>query len=107
MAKQLEMPLTIDQKNLEEFLAKWCTFEDEEERLREEKRILKERYADYLPMRAVLTAVKVVRAERKLAAHPQDPMPPWQLVTLKTLVERWMEDDIQTKAAAGAEAEGS
>lgn len=74
MMEQLEMPFPLDLDALQTFLTRWITIEDEEERLREEKRLLKTDYQNILPMRAVLTGVKVVRARKKLVDHPQEPM---------------------------------
>ena len=72
--EQLTLPFYLDQAILTAFLAQWCAIEDEENRLRDAKRVLKEDYADVLPMRGLLTAVKVVRARFKLENHPKEPM---------------------------------
>jgi hypothetical protein len=44
------------------------------DRLREELQGLVELYAESLNLRAVRTAIKVVRARKKLAEHHKDPM---------------------------------
>ena len=90
MPDQLAFPLRLDQPKLTEFLRRWCAIEDEEDRLREDKRLLKEDYAEDFPMRAVLTAVKIVRARRKLAEHPKEPLPPGHLAFLEALVEEYL-----------------
>ena len=87
MVGQLNFPFVLDTAQLTAFLTRWHTLEDEEVRLREEKRLLKEEYADDFPMRGVLTAIKRVRAARALAAHPKEPMAREHLTALETLVE--------------------
>ena len=60
---------------MEDFLTKWVELEEEEDRLREAKRDLKDLYAEDIPLRALLTAVKVVRAQLKLHYRAKDSMP--------------------------------
>jgi hypothetical protein len=85
---QLAFPFALDLTKLSEFLTRWCAIEDEEERLREDKRLLKEDYAEAFPMRGVLTAIKIVRATAKLEAHPKDGMRRVHLAHLEALVEQ-------------------
>ena len=54
----------------------------------EEKRVLKDDYAEYFPMRGFLTAVKRVRALHKLEDHPKEPMKREHLSVLEGLVEK-------------------
>ena len=91
-AEQLDLPFPLDQAKLGEFLTRWLAIEDEEDRLREDKRQLKEDYADDFPMRGVLTAVKRVRALQKLEAHPKEGMKREHLTVIENLVERHLLD---------------
>jgi hypothetical protein len=84
---QLALPFYLDEVKLKAFLTRWLAIEDEEERLREDKRLLKEDYADAFPMRGVLTAVKVIRAQEKLIHHPKEPMQRRHLAALEGLVQ--------------------
>ena len=88
MSAQLDLPFHLDDVKLAAFLTQWLTIEAEEERLREAKRLLKEDYADHMPLRAVLTAVKVTRARHKLAAHAKEPMQREYQTHLEGLVEQ-------------------
>jgi len=85
--EQLDFPFFLDTDKLSEFLTRWLTIEDEEDRLREEKRLLKEAYTDDFPMRGILTAVKVIRARKKLAEHPRDGIKYVHQGVLEALVE--------------------
>jgi hypothetical protein len=69
-----DLPFPVDAAALEAFLTRVLVLEHEQDRWREALRQLKEEYAGALPMRAVLTAVKIVRARHKLATHPKEPM---------------------------------
>jgi hypothetical protein len=71
MTDQLDLPFAYDDRKLGEYLTRACALDDEQDRLREELRLLKESYADDFPMRALSTALKVVRARRKLAVSPK------------------------------------
>ena len=84
---QLTLPFALDQAKLSEFLTRWIAIEEEQDRLREEARLLKEEYAEDFPMRGVLTAVKRVRALQKLEAHPKEPMKREHLSVLEGMVE--------------------
>ena len=86
--EQLALPFSLDQAKLSEFLTRWLAIEDEEDRLREDKRQLKEEYADDFPIRGMLVAVKRVRALHKLENHPKEGMKREHLATLEALVER-------------------
>ena len=71
---QLPLPFPIAQPDLAAFLGAYTVLEDEIDRLKAELAVCKEQYQDALPMRAVLTALKVTRARRKLAAHAKEPL---------------------------------
>ena len=86
--EQLALPFSLDQATLSTFLTRWLAIEDEEDRLREDKRLLKEEYMDDFPMRAMLVAVKRIRALHKLENHPKEGMKREHLVILEALVER-------------------
>lgn len=74
MSEQLDFPFEIDHAALRAFLARWEALEAEQARLRDEMRLCKAAYQDQLPMRPVLTAMKVWRARRTLEAHPKEPL---------------------------------
>lgn len=113
-SEQMAFPFPLNQAKLTEFLARWCAIEDEEDRLREVKRLLKEDFSTDFPMRGVLTAVKIVRARRKLAEHPTEGMRPEHLASLEALVEQCligtrqaldaMQAEIDERLAAGERA---
>lgn len=87
-----QLPLfIIDEAKLPAFLTSWCAIEETEDTLREQKRILREDYADHLPLRGVLVAVKVTRATRKLEAHATEPMPREHQSVLEATVEAYLE----------------
>ena len=86
--EQIDLPFPLDQAKLSEFLTCWIAIEEEQDRLREEARLLKEKYMDDFPMRAMLVAVKRVRALHKLENHPKEGMKREHLATLEALVER-------------------
>jgi hypothetical protein len=71
---QLDFPFPLDPQDLQTFLSQWLAIEREEDRLREEKRLLRAEYKDQLPLRGLTTAIKVVRARQKLEQHPKEPM---------------------------------
>ena len=71
---QLDFPFPLDPPTLAAFLGRVLAIEDEQDRLREELRLLKEEYTENLPIRALLTAIKVVRARDKLEHHPKEPL---------------------------------
>lgn len=88
-----QLPLfTIDQEELTQFLTRCIVLEDEIERLNKEKALLTEEFAVSLPMRAVKTAIKVVRAQRKLAAHPEEAMPRVHQSELESLVDQHLDN---------------
>ena len=84
---QMAFPFPLDQAKLSEFLTFWIAIEEEQDRLLEEARLLKEKYMEDFPMRAILVAVKRVRALHKLENHPKEGMKREHLVRLEALVE--------------------
>ena len=84
---QLDLPFAVDPETLQAYLTRINALEDEQDRLREDARALRAEHTDTLPLRAIHTALKVVRARRKLAAHAKEP------VTLEeqALLEAWVE----------------
>lgn len=84
---QLEMPLVIDQSALTAFLDKYLALEDEQDRLREELRLLCEAHKERLPLRGIRTAIKVVRAKHKLEMHTKEPMSLVHQAVLEHMVE--------------------
>lgn len=102
--EQMAFPFYCDEAALGRFLTSWLTLETEEERLREEKRVLKEQYQEDFPMRAVLAAIKIVRTREGLAAHPKEPLPREHLESLCDLVERHYHRLAEEIAAVAQEA---
>jgi hypothetical protein len=100
MTEQLDFPFFLDEEQLIAFLTQWCALEDEEDRLREAKRILKEMHQDHFPMRATLVAIKRVRAQRKLEQHPKEPMSRTHQGYLEARVEKYfMLEDLARELA--------
>lgn len=85
---QLDFPFSFQPDDLRTFLTRASAIEDEMDRLREEMRALRDEYADVLPLRGVTTALKVVRARRKLENHPKEPMRLVHQALLEGEVER-------------------
>ena len=78
MADQLPMPFILDDdetQDIHAFLRSWFAIRDQEARLRQHKAHLREAYADRIALRAVITAAKVVEAQRHLQDHPREPLP--------------------------------
>ena len=98
MAEQYVFDWYLDTQQLSTFLSRWCALEDDEDRIREEKRALKEEYKDEFPMRATLAAIKVVRTRRKLAEHRKEPMPYKDQDYLQTLVEEHLAQHHEARA---------
>lgn len=88
MPEQLALPFTIDQAELTEFLEKYIALEEEIDRIKADITIHKEQYEDVLPLRAVLTAVKVVRARRKLERHAKEGFPLAHQDAMQGLIEQ-------------------
>lgn len=102
---QLPLPLPLDRAKLAAFLTQWLAIEAEEDRLRDEKRLLKEDYADDLPLRALLVAVKRVRAVRALEAHPKEPTSRADLAQYEAVVEHHLDAHEAATQQAIAEVE--
>ena len=100
---QLDFAFPLDKSKLTEFLSKYLAIENEQDRLREELRLLKDDFADALPLRGLLVAVKIVRARLKLENHPKEPMPREHLEYLQTLVEQHLSAEQQALDALTAD----
>lgn len=107
LVAQTDFPFLVNEVKLKEFLTRYATMEDEEDRLREEKRLLKVDYETAFPMRAVLTALKVVRAQRKLAEHPKEPCNRVYQAVLEAKIEHHLAGLAQTMEAVVQEAQRS
>lgn len=103
MAEQTEFPFPYRTTDLEAFLTRAAAIEDEMDRLREDLQELRQEYTDTLPLRGVTTALKVVRARRKLEDHPKEPMKLQHQQVLETEVERWLAHLDAEKERAGTE----
>lgn len=90
MEQQLDFPFPYEERDLHTFLDQWIAIENEHDRLREQQRELREAYADKLPLRAVTTAVKRIRAMQKLEDHPKEPMARKFQAVLEGEIERHM-----------------
>ena len=100
---QLDFAFPLNKSKLTEFLSKYLAIENEQDRLREELRLLKDDFADALPLRGLLVAVKIVRARLKLENHPKEPMPREHLEYLQTLVEQHLSAEQQALDALTAD----
>lgn len=83
---QLQLPFEISKENLSAFLDTYIALEEEMDRLKAEMLLCKAQYETALPMRAVLVALKVVRARRKLECHPKEPLSLPHQALLESLV---------------------
>ena len=72
-AAQVRLPFPVDKSQCAAFLTEYLTLADEMDRLRAQMQGLVEEFTDTLPLRAVRTAIKVIRARKKLAEHPKEP----------------------------------
>jgi len=105
--EQLALPFPLDQAKLRVFLTQWCAIDDEQHRLRAEAVELKQAFQDSLPIRAVLTAVKIVRARRELETHPTGPMCRAWLAHYETMVEQHLVTMQEGQEATAREAAAS
>jgi hypothetical protein len=78
-------------KEMDAFLADWLSLEDEEDRIREAKAALRQAYSARIALRALLVAVKRVRAQRALESHAKDPMPRAYQAQYEALVETFLD----------------
>lgn len=106
MADQLLLLDTYPQAIVQLYLAALLALEAEEDRLRQEKADLRAAYAAQLPLRALHTAVKRVRAMRKLEAHPKDPLPRTEQAHVEACVEEVLDALEREQTAVHQEAEG-
>jgi hypothetical protein len=91
MPEQLLLVDLVDTTILDEFLTQVMMIEDKHDGPREELRLLKKRYQAKLPLRAVMTAVKVARAQKKLEDHPKEPTPREEQTVLEQAVHAFLE----------------
>jgi uncharacterized protein (UPF0335 family) len=103
--EQTAFPFYCNETKLAEFLTRWFVLEEEEDRLRDDKRVLKEAYQDAFPMRAIMAAVKIVRTRTTLAQHATEPMALADQNLLETLVATHLDRLAEETAALQAEAE--
>ena len=100
---QLDFAFPLNKATLTEFLSKYLAIENEQDRLREELRLLKDDFATALPLRGLLVAVKIVRAQITLETHPKEPMPRPHLEYLQMLVEQHLSAERQALDALTAD----
>jgi prefoldin subunit 5 len=89
MAVQQDFPF-IDQDKLREYVPRLEALENEMDELRQRLAALRKAYEVHLPMRAVTTAIKRLRAMRQLEEHATEPLARQHLVALEAMVERCM-----------------
>jgi hypothetical protein len=106
-AEQLSLHFPMDKRECAVFLDRYLTIEDEMDRLREEVQDLVESYKDFLPLRAVRTAIKVVRARKKLAEHHKEPMTYASQAQIEGFVQEHIAALDAAKQQAAEEAERS
>lgn len=88
MNEQQSLPFHCDTQKLNEYLLRATTIEDEQERLREETRLLREAYADHFPMKAVQAALKIARTRDKIINNAKAPMTLADFALVEAIVER-------------------
>ncbi len=91
MSQQLEFFSYLDNATLQSFLMELSEIEREEERLREQKQDLLKEFEERLPIRWIRTAMKVLRARKKLAEHAKEPLQLAHQTELETLVEQHLD----------------
>lgn len=106
-AMQIALPFPVDKTDCAEFLDCYLTFEGEIDRLKTEIATLEAEYKEDLPLRAVKTAIKIVRARKKLAEHHKEPMSYSQQARLEGFVEEHIATLEAAKHQAAEEAEAS
>ena len=106
MPEQLALAFPVDQEALTAFLGQHITLEEEIDRLKAELVLCKEQYEDLLPMRAVLVAVKVTRARRKLERHAKEPLSLPHQAYLESLVTAHLDAQEAALDALTQEAQG-
>ena len=105
-AEQIPMPFPVQRDHCAEFIGQMFAIDNEMDRLREVTHDLVEQYKNVLPLRAVRTAIKVVRARKKLAEHHTEPLDYAQQALIEGFVAAHIAalEAAQQQAAAEAEA---
>lgn len=103
--EQQELFAAQTQRRMEEFLTHWIAIEEEQEVLREQQRALREEYGEWFCVRALRTAIKVIRARRTLADHPKEPVPVIAQARFEQLVEQYLLQREAEREATQREAE--
>lgn len=106
-AQQLSLGFPVDKPTCAAFLDRYVTIEEEMDRLRQEVQDLVTLFNEDLPLRAVRTAIKVVRARKKLAGHHKEPLPYAQQALIEGFVAQHIAALEAAKKAAADEAEAS
>ena len=106
-AEQMPLPFPANKDHLAEFLYQVLAIEDEMDRLREVMHDLVKTYKDVLPLRAVRTAIKVVRARKKLAEHHKESCTYANQVLIENFVAEHIACLESATQEAAAEAEAS
>jgi hypothetical protein len=73
-AQQMDMEFPIDHEALKEFLLASSIIEEKMKALREEKKVLKQGFADDLPLKAIMSAVRINTAKKKIASDRKEPL---------------------------------
>lgn len=107
MAEQLRLPIGIHRQELTAFLEQWCALEDEGDRVRMLMQELRAQCQEQeMPIRGILAAVKIARTIRKMEQHAKEPMGRADLMQLVLVVDAYLQQMDEAKAAAVREAMG-
>lgn len=103
---QLALPFPIDTLALTNYVTAYCSIEEEQARLREEAKDLRENYKDRLPLRGLHAALKIEGTLLKVEAHPTEGMPRPHVEALRTWVQQILERRAREVEALIVEATG-
>jgi hypothetical protein len=94
MPDQMPLPIIFADDEVEDmhtFLAQWLAIKSEEERLREEKKALRDAYQERIGLKALLTAIRRVEAQRKLEQDQAAPVPRAYQAQYEAVVEGFLD----------------
>lgn len=88
---QLALPFPLDTDALTAYVTAFCALKDEEARLREELKVLRENYKNLLPLRGLHAALKIEHTARAVEAHPTEAMPRPHVEALRAWVQQYLD----------------
>jgi hypothetical protein len=94
MPDQMPLPMIFADDEVEDmhtFLTQWLAIKSEEERLREEKKALRDAYQERIGLKALLTAIRRVEAQRKLEQDATAPVPRQYQAQFEAVVEGFLD----------------